>query len=141
MKGKDNMPQSRIYNPFVGAGGGGGSVTPAQLAAAEEIQTQPFSFTSGSFAMFTIPANSKIVSIAIEVEVPFDDSAATIIVGDSGTSDRLMPSSKNSLSEGGVYQTFPIYEYPTATPILVVVTPGSSTVGSGYITITHNSNN
>jgi len=134
------MPQSRIYNPFVGSGGGG-SVTPGEVAAAEEIQTQEFTFTSGSFAMFTIPANSKIASIAIQVEVPFDDSSATIIIGDSGTSDRLMPASKNSLSEGGVYQTFPVYEYPTATAILVVVTPGTSSVGSGYITIMHNSNN
>jgi hypothetical protein len=135
------MPQSRIYNPFVGSGGGGGGVTPAQVAAAEEIQTQEFTFTSGSFTMFTIPANSKIVSVAIEVQTAFDDPAATIIVGDSGTADRLMSAAKNDLEESGVYQTFPIYEYPTATPILIVVSPGASTVGAGYVTITHNSNN
>lgn len=133
------MPQSRIYNPFVGSSGGG--VTPAQVAAAEEIQTQEFSFASGSFTMFTIPANSKIVSVAIEVEVPFNDPSATIIIGDAGTADRLMNASKNDLEESGVYQTFPIYEYPTDTPILVVISPGSSTIGSGYITIMHNSNN
>lgn len=135
------MPQSRIYNPYVGATSGGGGVTPAQLEAAEEIQTQEFTYLSGTFVMFDIPANSKTVSVAIEVEIPFDDSSSTIIVGDSGSSDRLMSADKNDLTESAVFQTFPVYEYLTQTQIIISVSSGASTQGKGYVTITHNSNN
>jgi len=134
------MPQSRIYNPYVG-GTSGGSVTPAQVEAAEEIQTQAFNFTSGTFTMFTIPALSKIFSVSIEMITAFDDPSATIIIGDAGQADRLMPSNKNSLSEVAVYQYFPVYEYMSATNIIVQVNSGASTQGNGYITIIHNSNN
>lgn len=134
------MPQSRIYNPYVG-GTSGGSVTPAELAAAEEIQTQAFNFSSGTFTMFTIPALSKIFSVSIEMITAFDDPSATLIIGDAGLSDRLMPANRNSLDEIAVYQYFPIYEYMSATNIIIQVNAGASTQGSGYITIIHNSNN
>jgi hypothetical protein len=112
-----------------------------KIAAAEEIQTQEFDFSSGSFVMFPISALAKIVQVSIKVSTPFDDPLATIKVGDSGDLSRLMPTNKNSLGESGAYQTFPVYEYSVGTDIIVTVSPGVSTVGSGYITLIHNSNN
>ena len=130
------MPQCRIYMPTIVS-----ASLEDKIAAAEEIQTQEFDFSSGSFVMFPISAQSKIVQVSIEVITPFNDALATIKVGDAADLQRLMPTNKNSLSEAGVYLTFPVYEYPVGTDIIVTVSPGLSTVGSGYITLIHNSNN
>lgn len=130
------MPQCRIYMPTMVS-----ASLEDKIAAAEEIQTQEFNFSSGSFVMFPISAQAKIVQVSIEVLTPFDDPSATIKVGDAADLSRLMPTTKNSLGESGVYQTFPVYEYAVGTNIIVTVSPGASTVGSGYITLIHNSNN
>lgn len=135
------MPASRIYNPFVGSGGGGGGVTPAQLANAEEIQTQEFNFASGLLPIFNIPSNAKIVSVSIEIENVFDGVGASIIVGDSGTANRLMQANKNDPYEAAVYTTYPVYEYPVSTSIGITVVGGSATIGNGYVTIMYNINN
>lgn len=136
------MPASRIYNPFVGSGGGGGGgVTPAQLADAEEIRTQEFNFASGSFVMFNIPANAKIVSVSVEIENAFDGVGGAIEVGDTGNFGRLMSASKNSPYEVAVYSSHIAYEYPTATPIYISVIGGSATQGNGYVTVMYNLNN
>lgn len=130
------MPQARIYMPTMVS-----ASLEDKIAAAEEIQTQEFDISSGTFVMFPISAMSKIIQVSIEVITPFNDASATIKVGDSGDLQRLMPTSKNSLSESGVYQTFPVYEYPVGTDIIVTVNAGASTQGAGYITLIHNSNN
>jgi hypothetical protein len=136
------MPASRIYNPFVGSGGGGGGgVTPAQLADAEEIRTQEFNFASGSFVMFNIPANAKIVSVSVEIENAFDGAGASVQVGDTGNFGRLMSSSKNDPHEVSVYSSHIAYEYPTMTAIYISVVGGSATLGNGYVTVMYNLNN
>lgn len=138
MKGRDNMPGSRIYFPQAGGGGG---VTPAQLADAEEIQTQEFNFSSGLLPIFNIPANAKIVSVLVEIETAFNGAGASIVVGDAGTVDRLMQAIKNDPYEASVYSSHIAYEYPVSTAININVVGGSATQGNGYVTIMYNLNN
>lgn len=133
------MPASRVYNPSTV--GGGGSVTPAQVADAEEIQTQEFQYNSGTVAMFSIPANAKIISCSIEMQNAFDGTGASIIVGDAGDTDRLMQASKNDPYEVSVYSSHESYEYAAATLINIIVTAGTATTGNGYVTLIYNLNN
>lgn len=129
------MPASRIYNPFVGAGGGGAG------PEAEEIHTFAFSYTTPSPAIaFTIPASGRILSVGVQITTAFDDAATTISVGDGGNTSRLMNSSQNIPTEIGESESHIGYQYVASTPILLTLSPGASTQGSGVVYIVYNTN-
>ena len=131
------MPASRIYNPFVGSGGGGGGVGPE----AEEVHTYAFSYTTSSPAtVFSIPATGRILTVGLQITTAFDDAATTLIVGDGGNSSRLMNSSQNIPTEIGESESHIGYQYVASTPILLTISPGASTQGSGVVYIVYNTN-
>lgn len=130
------MPASRIYNPFVGAGGGGAG------PEAEEIQTFDFSFVTPSPAtVFSIPANGRILTVGIQIVVPFDDLATTLTVGDALNPSRLMASTQNIATEVGESESHVGYQYAVSTPVLLTINAGASTTGSGVVYIVYNTNN
>lgn len=131
------MPASRIYNPFVGAGGGGGTPDPN----AEEIQTLAFSYTSGTALVFNIPANARVLQTTVSINTPFDDSSATIMVGDAGLNNRLMQAGQNDPTNVQVYVAHNEYQYGSITAINVYVNAGISTQGVGLVSIIYNLNN
>lgn len=131
------MPASRIYNPFVGAGGGGGGAGPE----AEEIHTFAFSYNTPSPAtLFSIPANGRILTVGVQITTAFNDAAATISIGDGGNTSRLMTTSQNIPNEVGESESHVGYQYVASTPILLTISPGTSTQGSGVAYIVYNTN-
>ncbi|MEO5348888.1 MAG: hypothetical protein H7836_04505 [Magnetococcus sp. YQC-3] len=131
------MPQSRIYNPFVGSGGGGGSDPNA-----EEIRTMSFGYNDASPKLvFPIPAGARIVFAQIQITTPFNDASATLTIGDSGDVSRLMSSSQNIPSESGEYESHTGYQYGSTTNVNLTINKGASTQGAGVVVIAYNLNN
>jgi hypothetical protein len=131
------MPASRIYNPFVGAGSGGGGVGPE----AEEVHTYAFSYLTASPAtVFSIPANGRILTVGVQITTAFDDSATTITIGDGGNASRLMSAAQNIPDEVGESEAHVGYQYVSSTAILLTLSPGASTQGEGVVYIVFNTN-
>ena len=68
---------------------------------------------SGTTAVGTVPDGSRITLVSIEVTVAFDDSNATLTIGDSGDADRLVSDSELDLTSTGTYAIQPAYQYTT----------------------------
>lgn len=130
------MPASRIYNPFVGAGGGGSS------ADAEEIKTLAFSFSTSSPAtILAIPAGGRIISVGVQITTPFDDASSLITIGDAGNTSRLMAANQNIPNEIGESESHVGYQYVALSSIILTIVPGASTQGSGVAYVVYNLNN
>lgn len=131
------MPASRIYNPYVGTGGGGGTDPNA-----EEIRTASFTYNDASPKLiFPIPAGARIVFTQIQITTAFDDPAATLTLGDAGDTDRLMTADQNVPSETGEYESHVGYQYASITNVNLIVNKGTSTQGAGVVVIAYNLNN
>ena len=131
------MPQSRIYNPFVGSGGGGGTDPNA-----EEIRTMSFGYNDSSPKLvFPIPAGARIVFTQIQITTAFNDAAATLKLGDAGLDDRLMSTDENIPSETGEYESHLGYQYAAITNVNLIINKGLSTQGAGVVVIAYNLNN
>ena len=133
MKGKDNMPMSRIYNPFVGAGS-----SPTPSPQAEEVATLNFQYTDTSALIFTAPAGAKIISAMVVVSTAFDDPNASIMIGDSILNNRLMLASQSDLFEADSYQAYREFIYASATQVNFYLSPGISTAGQGFVVVFYN---
>jgi hypothetical protein len=126
------MPQSRIYNPFVGSGGGGGTVD----NIAREIAVIPFSYNDPSPKnLITLPANTRILTCQIIITQVFNDPNATLTVGDAGVPNRFMQDSQNFPDDLAEYEANMFYELPASTTIILTINPGSSTQGQGRVVI------
>lgn len=89
--------------------------------------------------IFTAPAGVMIADVTVEVVTPFDDSSATLIVGDSVNSDVLLTADETDLaaSAGQVFSVQPSYVYDTETEVVLNINAGSSTSGSFKITLSY----
>lgn len=131
------MPASRIYNPSV-AGGGGGGTDPN----AEEIRTMSFAYNDATPKLvFPIPAGSRIVFVQIQITTPFNDPSATLKIGDASVDDRLMNVDQNMPDQIGEYESHLGYQYVPLTNINLKINKGASTQGAGIVVIAYNLNN
>ncbi len=84
-------------------------------------------------AMFTLPANAVVHRVQVIIDTPFNDVAATLEVGITGTTNKYMSTSMNDLAGTAkdVYESVP-GEQPVVTTEAIIATmlPGSSSAGS-----------
>lgn len=94
---------------------------------------------SGVTNLFTIPANTRVTNIAIEIITPFTDANASVIVGDSVNTSRLMTVDESDLTAGtgNIFQANPIHVYGSATGIFLTLDPATSIAGSFTITLSY----
>lgn len=124
------MPASRIYNSCGCIGGGGGGAT------AEEVVTLPFNFNDASpEVIVNIPANSRIISTMIQLTTPFDDSSATLSVGDDLNPSRLFDASEIEIDEEDEYISYNTFHYLANTDLKLTLNPAASTQGAGVVVI------
>lgn len=110
------------------AGGGGGEVSA--------------SFDYGDATpkpLFTIPADKVIYSVTISMLVAFDDAAATLSVGYSGQPQALLATTDVAPNTLGGYETRPNVTLGSDTELTLSISPGTSTVGSGLVTVLYQS--
>ena len=94
---------------------------------------------SGTTAVGTVSDGSRITLVSIEVTVAFDDSNATLTIGDSGDADRLVSDAELDLTSTGTYAIQPAYQYTTGSDATInaYLNIGSSSQGSAKILVSY----
>lgn len=129
------MPAPRIYNSqgLVGGGGGGG-YTPDQKV--DEIKTYPFSFSDSSpINAIQLEAGVKVLSVAVKITTPFNDTASEIMVGYTGNLNAYMGIEQNVASETGEYETNPYRTTPSSEYVILSIDKKTSTQGAGVLIV------
>lgn len=94
---------------------------------------------TGNTTIGTVSDNSRVTLVSVEVITPFDDSNATLTVGDSGDNDRLVTNDEIDVSSTGTYAVQPAYQYTSGsdTDIIAYLNIGSSTQGEVKILVSY----
>ena len=94
---------------------------------------------SGTTAVGTVSDGSRITLVSIEVTQAFDDSNATLTVGDTGDADRLVSDDMIDLTSTGTYAIQPAYQYTTGSDATInaYLNIGSSTQGSAKVLVSY----
>jgi len=94
---------------------------------------------TGNTTIGTVSNNSRITLVSVEVITPFDDTNATLTVGDSGDNDRLVTNDEIDISSTGTYAVQPAYQYTSGsdTDIVAYLNIGSSTQGEVKILVSY----
>lgn len=96
-------------------------------------QTQ-FSFDSDSpVSLGTIAAGKVLRSISIHLQEAFDDAAASLSVGIDGDPDSLMDEATIIPAQVETFRVSIGTAFEVDTELLLTITPGISTGGSGYV--------
>ena len=100
--------------------------------------TSTFDYTTASgssIVLGNISEGSKVTSVTVTVNTAFDDSSATLTVGDAGDNDRLMQADDNDLADAFAYESTPNYVYTNTvdTQVLAYLTHSAS---EGNVTVT-----
>ena len=94
---------------------------------------------SGTTAVGTVSDGSRITLVSIEVTQAFDDSNATLTIGDSGDTDRLVTDAELDLTSTGTYAIQPAYQYTTGSDATInaYLNIGTSTQGSAKVLVSY----
>ncbi len=94
---------------------------------------------SGTTAVGTVSDGSRITLVSIEVTQAFDDANATLTIGDSGDTDRLVTDAELDLTSTGTYAIQPAYQYTTGSDATInaYLNIGSSTQGSAKVLVSY----
>jgi hypothetical protein len=87
--------------------------------------------------LIVVPANAIITEVSIIITTPFNGTAGSLTIGDAVQFNRLMDSSDNTVYVAGTYSVDPGYKYNSSTQLLLFITPGTSSAGSGVILINY----
>lgn len=84
----------------------------------------------------TIPAGESILSVSLVVQTPLNSSSSLSVGTVSGAYIDLLDVTDNLSETSGTYGTDPGTKYSVGTPIYLAISPGTSTQGSGLVTLT-----
>ena len=85
----------------------------------------------------TVPAGSVVTSVSLVILTGLNDTMSTISVGTNSNVSQLMATTDNTTSIAGTYTTEPAYKYITQTPLVMAISPGTSSVGNGILIINY----
>jgi hypothetical protein len=107
------------------------------VAANGPKYTFPFSFGDASpLTLMNSSVGMMVLESTIYIENEFDGVGASLSLGDSGDSGRLVASSMVQPSVHAAYMNAPIFRYGTITPITLTIVPGAgATSGKGVVSI------
>lgn len=115
---------------WINVAGGGG---------AEDIEIA-FDYGDASpKALGTVPANKVIYSVKVILTTPFNGTGYSLTVGDAADNDRLVEATDTAPGTAGSYETNPASKYVADTEVLLYITPGTSSQGSGVVVISYQS--
>ena len=96
----------------------------------------PFQFNNVSPKnVAVIPANAVVSAVDVIVTTAFDDNAATLSMGTMANANLLLNSVDSKANIVGTYAAMPGQLFLSDTWVVLTITPGSSTTGSGMIVI------
>lgn len=94
---------------------------------------------SSPITLMTALDGMRITEIVVEITQQFSDPLATLIVGDSLNTSRLLSANQTDLGStaGQIFQVTPTYVYDGTAPIILTLDPGLSSAGSFKITLSY----
>ena len=116
-------------------------ITKGQFEAATSAVSQYVSTEvqddSGTSTLFEIPANAMVYGVTIDGPSPWVNASSTtsIIVGDSGDTDRLFTADDADMTETFQFQSNYQEIYSSATDITCTVTDGGASSGAATVTV------
>lgn len=108
------------------------------LSASASVTTQTvevaFAFNTASpLTIRSMVAGETIVNAEIQIDTVFDDPAATLQLGTIAQPGLIIPTGNNIPTSTGVYRTDLNYPFTAAANVILTITPGVSTQGSGLV--------
>lgn len=82
-----------------------------------------------------IPTGNVVTLVQVVVVTPFTDSTATISMGDTTANNNLLTTSEINTQVNGTFTAYPAKQYGADTQLVLAITPGTSTAGSGVVVI------
>jgi len=113
-----------------------GQFEAATSAVAQYVSTE-VEYDNGTSTLFEIPANAMVYGVTVDVPSPWVSASATtsIIVGDSGDTDRLFTADDADMTETFQFQSNYQEIYSSATDITCTVTDGGASSGAATVTV------
>jgi hypothetical protein len=109
------------------------STDPPAPTPSETVQV-PFSFATPSPLVLQAVTPGQIVNRAlVRIVVPFNDPAATIELGTSAAPGSILATSDINTGLDGQYETDVIVIFSVGDLLLLTLSPGASTQGSGML--------
>lgn len=110
--------------------------TITSLSGTIEILTT-FSYDDATpMTLFTCPAGKAVFSVNIAISEVFNGTGATLKVGDAGSNDRLMTTSKNNPAVAESYVSTPAHIYSSETAVQMWIVPGAgASTGKGIVVV------
>jgi len=116
--------------------GGAWSPIPSSVSSGANTAKSSFAFNTASPVTVAALATGDVVMIAtVTITTPFNDAAATLEVGITGSTGAILSSSDIATGTAGAYQSVTPLEAGNAVNLLLTITPGTATAGAGYLTV------
>lgn len=113
-----------------------GQFDAATNAVAQYVSTE-VAYNTGTTTLFEIPAGAMVYGVTVDVGSPWVSATdnTSIIVGDSGDTDRLFTTEDADMSETYQFQSNYMSRYSSATDVTCTVAAGSASSGVATVTV------
>lgn len=92
-----------------------------------------FTFTTPSpISVASLNAGDALVRLGVRYTTVFDDPAAIVEVGDTGTANIYLTAAQSAPTLGGLYLNETYADVPVPDTLTVTLSPGASTQGAGF---------
>ena len=86
--------------------------------------------------LFELPLNRRVIRAIINVETVFDDVASTLSLGSLAAPEDILDAASVGPNLIGAFEAQPNTQYLVNTDVYLFINPGTSTQGSGFVSIT-----
>ena len=94
----------------------------------------PFAFDDASPKIITsIKTGNMVKDAELVIEAAFDDASATLALGTAASPGAVLPAAKIDPTVEFTFATDENYIAPVDETVILTLTPGTSTAGSGYV--------
>jgi hypothetical protein len=83
--------------------------------------------------IFTLPANTFLLSVTVEISTAFDGAIPSLAIGVSGDTDRHMLTSEIGVKTAGFYTASRPRNYTSQTDLLATIVASTATAGVAYV--------
>lgn len=101
-----------------------------------ELKPVNFSFGDASSIVFTVPVNSVVLKMAVNIITPFNGVGASISLGTLANNNLLVSAQQTDLTVAAKFEIDPNVNIVAASDIYIFINAGSgATQGNGWVTL------
>ena len=104
----------------------------------EIVERVDFTYASSSpFTLYNLLAGDDITEVKLVITTAFDDPSSTVQIGTVATPGLVFDTNESDVTKANCQWTsFTIYEIAVNEILRLLITPGTSTQGAGYVLFT-----